>query len=99
MPVFTVSLGTSDGVLDTPTGRLNVPPDPETMQRVAELTGGQAFTVDDAGELGDIYERLGSQIGTRDEEREITAGFAGGAVLLLLGAVAVSLRGFGRIGS
>ena len=49
--------------------------------------------------IGDIYERLGSQIGTRDEEREITAGFAGGAVLLLLGAVAVSLRGFGRIGT
>ena len=99
VPVFTVSLGTSAGVLDTPQGRLNVPPDPETMQQIAEITGGQAFTVDDAGELGEIYERLGSQIGTRDEEREITAGFAGGAVLLLLGAVAVSLRGFGRIGS
>jgi Ca-activated chloride channel family protein len=97
VPVFTVSLGTPAGVLDTPGGRLNVPPDPETMQEIAELTGGQAFTVDDAGELGEIYERLGSQIGAREERREITAGFAGGAVLLLVGAVALSLRGFGRI--
>ena len=97
VPVYTVSLGTAGGTLDTPAGEMSVPPDPETMRQVAEITGGEAFTAEEAGELGDVYERLGSQIGTRDEQREITAGFAGGAILLLGGGLVASLRRFGRL--
>ncbi len=97
IPVYTVSLGTPDGQLETPTGTMGVPPDPETMRQIAEITGGEAFTAEDAGELGSIYDRLGSQIGTRDEQREITAGFAGGAVVLLGAGLVLSLRRFGRL--
>jgi Ca-activated chloride channel family protein len=38
--------------------------------------------------LRQVYEKLGSQLGTREEEREITDYFsAGAAVFLLVGAV------------
>ena len=98
VPVFTVALGTPDGVVDSPLGgRLSVPPDPETMREIAAVTGGQAFAAEDAGELGAVYDRLGSQIGTREEQREITAGFVAGALALLAAAVVTSLRRFGRL--
>ena len=48
-------------------------------------------------ELGSIYERLGSQIATRQEKREITAGFAAGGLVLLLSAAGLSLAGAGRL--
>src|SRR3712207_8817446 len=39
----------------------------------------RSFATSEAAELEDIYRRLGSQVSRRDEQREITAGFAGGA--------------------
>ena len=97
VPVYTVALGTSDGVITTPGGPLPVPPDPETMRQIAELSGGRAFTAEDAGSLDAVYERLGSEIATEHEKREITAGFAAGGLLLLLGAAGASLRSTGRL--
>jgi hypothetical protein len=57
VPVYTVALGTPDGVLPNgPMGQsIPVPPDPETLRAIAERSGGQAFEVEDAGELeGDL---------------------------------------------
>ena len=98
IPVYTVALGTPDGTITLANGqRLRVPPDPEALERIARTSGGEAFSAEDADELDAVYERLGSQIGTREERREITAGFAGGALVLLAAASALSLRWFGRL--
>ena len=51
----------------------------------------------DADQLSAVYERLGSQLGTKQEEREITAVFAGGGLILLLGAAFAGLRTTGRL--
>ena len=64
---------TPDGVVD---GILRVPPDPEALAEIARASGGQAFEASDADQLTAVYERLGSQLGTREETREITAAFA-----------------------
>ena len=90
VPIYTVALGTPDGTIPGPGGSVvPVPPDPVTLERIAEITGGQAFTVDDAAALEAVYSRLGSQIGSKRETREMTAGFAAiGAVLLAAGLVA-----------
>jgi Ca-activated chloride channel family protein len=101
IPVFTISLGTPGGTVTNPSRPWlppqQVPPDPDTMRSIARAAGGQAFTVEDAGRLDRIYERLGSRLGTEQEQREVTAAFAGGALLLLAAAVALSLRGRARL--
>jgi Ca-activated chloride channel family protein len=93
IPVFTVALGTSDGFVTGPNGEpLAVPPDPETLREIARRSNGEAFQVDDGDELDRVYERLGSKIGTKSEQREISAAFAGAGLVLLLGGVGIGLR-------
>jgi Ca-activated chloride channel family protein len=99
VPVYTVALGTPDGVVPGGPfgGYTSVPPDPEAMRAIAAASGGQSFEVDDAGELDRVYERLGSEVGTRPERREVTAGFAALGLALLGAAVATAVRWRGRI--
>jgi len=98
VPVYTVALGTATGRITTPEGEIvPVPPDPETLREVARSSGGRAFAAEDAGALDEVYERLGSQIGTREERREISAGFAAAGLLALVAAFVTSLRWRGRL--
>jgi Ca-activated chloride channel homolog len=98
VPVYTVALGTPEGtVVDGEGVTHQATPDPETMQAVAEASGGQSFTVEDADRLSAVYDRLGSQVATEREPREITAAFAGGALLLVAGGALMSLHWFRRL--
>ena len=76
---------------------ISVPPDPETLKEIAELSGGRAFTSDDANQLRSIYSTLGSRLATKNEQREITPGFAGAGLVLLLAAGLLSLPRVGRL--
>ena len=101
IPVFTVALGTETGVVERPlpgglTERIVVPPDPESMQRVAQLSGGEFFRVLDAQRLRKVYEDLGSRLGEKREEHEVTAAFAGAGAVLMLAAAALSSLWFRR---
>jgi Ca-activated chloride channel family protein len=98
VPIYTVALGTPDGEVTLPDGRvLSVPPDPEALARIAAISGGEGFLAEDADALNAVYDRLGRQLGTRDERRQVTSAFAGVALVLLLGAVAGSLRWGARL--
>jgi Ca-activated chloride channel homolog len=98
IPIHTVALGTRTATITTPDGTLiPVPPDPEAMRRIAELSGGRAFEVDDADELSGLYEELGSRVATEEEEREITGAFAAGGIVLLLAAAAFGTRATARL--
>lgn len=98
IPIFTVALGTPDGIVYGPGGTaIPVPPDPETLQAIAKTSGGQSFQVDDADQLDAIYQQLGSKIGTKDVQREISVAFAAGGLLLLLGGLGTGLRWRGRL--
>jgi Ca-activated chloride channel homolog len=94
VPVYTVALGTPEGT--TPSGK-PAPPDPASLQEIAERSGGASFTAQDAEGLSAVYERLGSQVAMKKEPREITGAFAGGAMLLLLTGGGLSLRWFRRL--
>ena len=106
IPVYTVTLGTAGGTITVPrspddpaAGTITkpVPPDVASLRAIAQASKGKSYTAESAGDLSDVYEQLGSQLGTKKEPRQITAGFAGaGLVLLGLGA-ALSLRWFGRL--
>jgi Ca-activated chloride channel homolog len=94
VPIYTVALGTPDGTL--PDGK-PVPPDIASLQAIAERSGGEAFTARAASRLSAVYERLGSQVAMKEERREITGAFAGGAIALLLVGGGLSLRWFRRL--
>ena len=101
VPVYTVALGTASGTIEVTgengaTRRQPVPPDTATLAQIAERSGGEAFTAADGDALSAVYERLGSQVATREEPREITAGFAGGALAMIAVAALLSLRWFRR---
>jgi Ca-activated chloride channel family protein len=98
VPVYTVALGTPEGTITTKTGATEpVPPDPATLQEIAERTGAKAFAVADAAELSEVYERLGEQVIEEDRKQQVTAWFAGGALLLLMTGAGTALRWFGRV--
>jgi Ca-activated chloride channel family protein len=97
IPVYTVLVGTADGVVEEElTGGYKritrVPPNPETLEQVAKESGGEFFAAPDAEGLSRVYEELGSRLGTRKEDREITDVFAAlAAGLLLIGATTSAL--------
>jgi Ca-activated chloride channel family protein len=104
IPVYTVALGTPAGTIRVPrpnggsgTETRRVPPDPDSLARIARASGGQTFTADNAGELKRVYQRLGSQLGTEKRKRQLTSTFAGGALVLLLVGAGMSLAWFGRL--
>ena len=98
VPIYTVALGTPDGVVQAPDGQLlQVPPDPDALRQIADTSGGRAFTAQDSDALDSVYETLGSRIGTKKEKREISAGFAAAGLVLLGGALFTSLRWRGRV--
>jgi len=97
VPIYTVALGTPNGTIELQGRTLRVPPDPDALERIATASGGQAFRAEDSDQLDAVYDRLGSQIGTKPEKREITTYFAGAALLLLGAALVSSLRLGGRL--
>jgi Ca-activated chloride channel homolog len=98
IPVSTVALGTTDGVVMVPGGQaVQVPPDPETLQEISRITGGTFTETADASRLESVYKRLGSKIGVRHVKREVTAGFAGAGLVLLVAGLTMGLRRRSRV--
>ena len=80
VPVYTVALGTEDGIL--PGGR-PVPPDPAGLKTLSDITGGKAYQSRDAESVSSVYSRLGTFIGTEQQLQEVTAWPTAIAVVLL----------------
>jgi Ca-activated chloride channel homolog len=101
-PVYTIALGTPNGVVqqEDEFGNLHtipVPPDPDTLRRVAAQTGGRFYDAPSEGDLKAVYERLSSRVGFLQEKHEVSYAFAAGAAVLLLTAGTLSALWFGRI--
>jgi Ca-activated chloride channel family protein len=102
IPVYAVLIGTQDGVISVTLAggfqaQLRVPPSPETLRTLAQVTGGHFFTAPSEARLRQVYERLGSRLGSRRESREVTNLFAGGSAALLLVGGALSALWFRRV--
>ena len=102
VPIYTIALGTEEGVVDVPnmfglSEPLPVPPDPETLATIAEMTGGRFFEAPTAEELSAIYESLGSKVGFVEEEQEVTQLFAAAGLLFVLVGGALAAHWFNRI--
>lgn len=99
IPIYTVALGTPNGVLST--GPFSppqaVPPDPELMDQIASTSGGRAFDAQSANQLSSIYKALGRRLGSVGRQRDITVDFAAAGLVLLLGAGLLSVRSWGAL--
>jgi len=100
IPIDTVALGTPNGVLPNPDplgAPVAVPPDPQLMAQIAQLSGGRSFNAQSSDELSSIYHELGRRLGSVTRTREVTAEFAIGGLAFLLLAAASATRWSGRL--
>jgi len=102
VPIYSVLLGTDGGVVEEtlPGGLrriIRVPPSPDTLDQLATATGGELFTALDADQLRQVYDELGSRLGTKDVSREVTDVFAAISLALVLAAAAFSAFFFRRV--
>ncbi len=63
IPISAISFGTAYGQVDINGERQPVPADDESIRRIAELSGGQFYDAGTAGQLSDVVNTLGEQIG------------------------------------
>jgi len=102
IPIFAIALGTPNGEVELRDSfgflqRVQAPPDTEPLQEVARVSCGKSSTATETDKLKEIYANLGTSLSSRSEKREVTAFFAGGAIVLLIAAGSMSLRWFGRL--
>lgn len=95
IPIYTVALGTPGGVLPGAGAfgaSVPVPPDPQLMAQIAQLSGGRSFDAQSAGDLSSIYNGLAQKLGRVTRRRTVSAEFALGGLVLLLFALAGGTR-------
>lgn len=88
VPIYTIAYGTEDGYIEVSGRREPVPVDRVELQRVAKISGGQAYTAQSAGELEEVYADIGSSVGKEKVDQEVTSRYAGfGLAFAILAAV------------
>ena len=92
MPISTISFGTPNGYVEINDQRQPVPVDDETMQEVADLSGGEPYSATTLEELKEVYSNLQQQIGYETINGDASAGWLRlGALVLALAALAALL--------
>jgi Ca-activated chloride channel family protein len=97
VPVYTIAFGTSRGTVTFEGEIIPVPVNEGALADVAEVTGGTFFEAATEAELRSVFDSLESQIAFEEEEQEVGDRFVGGALVALVGSVALSIRWFGRV--
>ena len=101
VPIYTISLGTANGTIPVKrngqTVSAPVPVSSLELAQIAQASGGRAYTAADSAKANAVYSHLAVQLGHKKVKRELTADVAGGALVLLLAAGALSLLWFRRL--
>jgi Ca-activated chloride channel family protein len=95
--ISTIAFGTDDGYVVVEGRNIPVPVNRSALAAIAEATDGQAFEAATAKELRKVYADIGSSIGYRTEEREVTSWVVGLALAFALAAAAGSLLWTSRL--
>lgn len=89
--------GTAEGSVTIDGQILHVPADTDSLRALADNTGGQAYEAASGEELGQVYDDVGSSIGTRTERQEVSVWFIGAGLAAAAVAAAFSLAWFSRL--
>jgi Ca-activated chloride channel family protein len=96
--IYTVGLGSPAGIVLSVQGRnVRVRLDEATLKAIAEKTDGRYFGAGTEEELKTVYENLSTRLVFKTERMELTAGFTGAAIVVLLIAGTLSLLWFNRL--
>lgn len=89
-PVYTIAYGTPGGFVMQNGKKEFVPVDKAELAKLAQVSGGQAFTAGSNSELKAVYQNIASSIGYEKAFKEVTEFYAGIAVAFaLLASLAV----------
>ncbi len=91
VPISTISFGTPTGYVDLQGIRQPVPVDDATLQKIAELTGGQMFHASSLNELNSVYATLQQQIGYQTVPGDASAAWLRLAVLVTVASAVTAL--------
>ncbi|OCB38453.1 hypothetical protein A5675_15730 [Mycobacterium malmoense] len=92
VPISTISFGTPYGFVEINDQRQPVPVDDETLKKVAQLSGGNAYNAATLQELKSVYATLQQQIGYETIKGDASMGWVRlGALVLALAALAALL--------
>ncbi|SCX20589.1 VWA domain-containing protein [Mycolicibacterium fluoranthenivorans] len=92
VPISTVSFGTPYGYVEINDQRQPVPVDDEMLKKIADLSGGEAFTASSLEQLKAVFTSLQQQIGYETIKGEASMGWLRlGALVLALSALAALL--------
>jgi Ca-activated chloride channel family protein len=91
IPISTISFGTPDGTVELNGERVPVPVDDETLQKITEITGGQAFHAGSLGELSRVYAELQQQIGFETIRGDASTAWLRLGVVALVAAILAGL--------
>lgn len=101
IPIYTIALGTADGTIPIKRGgrtvNTPVPVSSQQLRQIALTSGGRAYTAANSANASAVYAHLAKQLGHKKIKQELTAGFAGGALALVLVGGVLSLAWFGRL--
>jgi Ca-activated chloride channel family protein len=92
VPISTITFGTPHGYVEINDQRQPVPVDDQTLNKVAELSGGNSFSASNVDELNKVFEDLQQQIGYETIKGDASTGWLRlGSLLLALAALAALL--------
>jgi Ca-activated chloride channel homolog len=92
VPISTVSFGTPYGYVEINDQRQPVPVDDEMLKKIAELSGGEAYTASSLEQLKEVFTNLQEQIGYETIKGDASVGWLRlGAVVLALAALVALL--------
>lgn len=91
VPISTISFGTPYGFVEINDQRQPVPVDDETLKKVAQLSGGNAYNAATLAELKAVYASLQQQIGYETIKGDASTGW------LRLGALVLAIAGLAAL--
>ncbi|MGV0750757.1 MULTISPECIES: VWA domain-containing protein [Mycobacteriaceae] len=94
VPVSTISFGTAYGYVEINEQRQPVPVDDDSLKKIADLSGGSAYTASSLQQLKEVYATLQDQIGFETIRGDASTGWLrlGSFILALAGLAALLLN-------
>jgi Ca-activated chloride channel family protein len=95
--VSTIAFGTQNGTVTIDGQTQRVPADDQTLQAIADSTGGSFHTATSEQELASVYKDIGSQIGYTTKHKDVSWRFMLGGLLFLFAAAGAAMTWAGRL--